>query len=98
MHGTDGWTFKVSLFATSMTSSRAKPPQTGRRIASRCRGCDPFASIGCGSEANDRRGRSLPILCVADLFHPVHDLAIKCFLNGDVRHGCGRPGAVPVLL
>jgi hypothetical protein len=40
----------------------------------------------------------LAILFVADLFHPVHGLAIEPFLNGDVRHGGGGCGAVPVLL
>src|SRR6266542_2325113 len=38
------------------------------------------------------------VLFVADLFHPVHRLAVELFLNGDVRHGRGRRGAVPVLL
>src|SRR2546423_10546062 len=38
------------------------------------------------------------LLLVADLFHPVHDLAIEVFLNGEVRHGGGCPGAVPMLL
>ena len=38
------------------------------------------------------------VLFVADLFHPVDDLAVELFLNGDVRHGRGRRGAMPVLL
>src|SRR2546430_12599133 len=38
------------------------------------------------------------LLLVADLFHPVHDLAIEVFLNGEVRHGGGWRGAVPMLL
>src|SRR5207249_10847694 len=38
------------------------------------------------------------ILFVADLFHPVHGLAVELFLNGDVRHGRGRRRAVPVPL
>src|SRR5437867_10587243 len=41
---------------------------------------------------------SPPILLVADLFHPVDGLAVELFLNGDVRHGRGRRGPVPVLL
>ena len=41
---------------------------------------------------------NLSVLFVADLFHPVDDLAVELFLNGDVRHGGGRRGAVPVLL
>src|SRR5439155_15496539 len=40
----------------------------------------------------------LPILFVADLLHPIHGLAIELFLNGDVRHGGGWRGAVPMLL
>src|SRR6266851_9870458 len=43
-------------------------------------------------------GSSGPVLLVADLFHPVHGLAVELFLNGDVRHGGGRPSAVPMLL
>ena len=38
------------------------------------------------------------VLFVADLFHPVDHLAIERFLNGDMRHGRGRRGAVPVFL
>ena len=38
------------------------------------------------------------ILPVADLFHPVDNLAIELFLNGNVRHGGGRRGPMPVLL
>ena len=41
---------------------------------------------------------SAPILLVADLFHPVDDLAVQRFLNGDMRHCRRRRGAVPVLL
>jgi hypothetical protein len=36
-------------------------------------------------------------VCVADLFHPVNCFAIELFLNGDVRHGRGRRGTVPML-
>src|SRR5947208_9810175 len=39
-----------------------------------------------------------PILFVADFLHPVDGLAVEPFLNGDVRHGGRRRGAVPVLL
>src|SRR4051794_3825810 len=38
------------------------------------------------------------VLFVADLLHPVDDLAVQCFLNRDVRHRSGRRDAVPVLL
>jgi hypothetical protein len=37
-------------------------------------------------------------LFVADFFHPVDDLAVECFLNGDMRDGGGWRGAMPVLL
>jgi hypothetical protein len=33
-------------------------------------------------------------LLVADLFHPVHRLAVELFLNGNVRHGGGWCGAM----
>ena len=35
---------------------------------------------------------------VADLLHPIDNLAIELFLNGDVRHGRGRRSPMPVLL
>src|ERR1700744_2060494 len=38
------------------------------------------------------------ILVVRDLLHPVDDLAVQRFLNGDVGHRGGGRGAVPVLL
>src|SRR5436305_323128 len=37
------------------------------------------------------------VLLVADVLHPVHDLAIFLFLNGDMRHASVRGRAVPVL-
>jgi hypothetical protein len=37
-------------------------------------------------------------LFVADLFQPVDGLAVELFLNGDVGHGRGGRGAMPVLL
>src|SRR5437667_6431393 len=41
---------------------------------------------------------SLAVLLVADLFHPVDDLAIERFLNGDVCHCCGWRSAMPMFL
>ena len=38
------------------------------------------------------------VLLVADLFHPVDNLAVEFFLNGDVGHGRGGRGPMPVLL
>src|SRR5947209_6775984 len=49
--------------------------------------------VMAGSRAN-----SLVVLLVADLLHPVHRLAVERLLDGDVGHGRGRRGAVPVLL
>src|SRR5438067_11493587 len=40
----------------------------------------------------------LSVLLLADLLHPVHDLAVELFLDRDLRHGGRRRGAVPVLL
>src|SRR6266508_2730901 len=37
------------------------------------------------------------ILLVADVLHPVDRLAVESFLNGDMGHGRGGRGAVPVL-
>jgi hypothetical protein len=38
------------------------------------------------------------VLFVADLFHPVDNFTVELFLNGDVRHGSGGRGPMPVLL
>src|SRR3954447_11568255 len=38
------------------------------------------------------------VLLLAHLFHPLDRTAVQCFLNGDMRHGGGGRGAVPVLL
>lgn len=43
-----------------------------------------------------RTRRLLAILVVADLFHPVHILAVKLFLKGGVRHSCRGCSSVPV--
>ena len=37
------------------------------------------------------------VLLVAYLFHPVHDFSVELLLNGDVGHGGGWGGSVPVL-
>jgi hypothetical protein len=37
------------------------------------------------------------VLFVADLFHPVHDLAVELFLNGDMSHGGGQCSTMPML-
>ena len=38
------------------------------------------------------------ILLIADVFHPLYDLAVECFLKGNARHSCVGYRAVPVLL
>src|SRR4051812_37703409 len=38
------------------------------------------------------------VLPVAHVFQPVDDLPVERLLDGDVRHGRGRRGSVPVLL
>ena len=40
--------------------------------------------------------RSLAVLLVADLFHPVGGFAFELFLKGDMDHGRGRRSAMPV--
>ena len=37
-------------------------------------------------------------MVVADFFHPIDNFAVEFFLDGDVRHGGSRCGAMPVLL
>src|SRR6266566_3865233 len=41
---------------------------------------------------------SAQVLFVANFVHPVDNLAVELFLNGNVRHRRGRRGAVPMLL
>src|SRR5947209_14979167 len=41
--------------------------------------------------------KSLAVLIVADVFHPIDVLAADRFLNCDMRHGGGGRCAVPVL-
>src|SRR2546422_2853317 len=38
------------------------------------------------------------VLFIADLFHPVNGLTVEPLLNGDMRHGRGCRGAVPMFL
>jgi hypothetical protein len=40
--------------------------------------------------------RSLPVLLVAHLFHPVDRFPVKRFRDGDVRHSRGRDGSMPM--
>ena len=50
-----------------------------------------------GEAIRSKPAKLLPVLPVTDLFHPIDNLAVELFLNGDVRHGRRRRGAVPVL-
>src|SRR6266496_4491803 len=52
----------------------------------------------CVKGRNALPARSGQVLFVADLFHPVDGLAVEPFLNGEVRHGRGWRGAVPMSL
>src|SRR5215204_3281852 len=45
----------------------------------------------------DRTAWLAAILFITDLFHPIDDLALDMFLDGDMGHGRHRRGAVPVL-
>ena len=38
-----------------------------------------------------------PVVLVGHVLHPVDDLAVEMLLDGDVRHGCRRGRAVPML-
>ena len=55
--------------------------------------CMSFSSQNCTVSVGQA-----PVLLVADLFHPVDDLAVELLLNGDMRHRRRRRGAVPMLL
>src|SRR6266567_1663763 len=75
--------------------------------------CAQFGDVGChhvGASGADKpefpwesfllflAAQSALVLLVTDLFHPVDNLPVELFLNGDVRHSRGRRRAVPVLL
>ena len=45
-----------------------------------------------------RNGSSALVLLVADLLHPLDRLAVERLLDGDVGHGGGWGGAMPMLL
>src|SRR5690348_6663517 len=65
---------------------------------------DSCAGWGCvqpgdGSKAGlvlSKLRRTGEVLRVADVLHPVDDLAVERFLDGDVGHRRGRRGAVPM--
>src|SRR5579859_554792 len=71
---------------------------TSRLLFPRVRFCMCLVSCLCMKRWNALAPRSALVLFVADRFHPVGGLAIEPFLNGDVCHGCGWRGAVPMFL
>src|SRR4030088_1259178 len=63
-----------------------------------------FVVMGARGCAHTKKSRpaagkcsSRAVLLVADLFHPVDDLAVEMFLNGSMGHGRGWRGTMPVL-
>src|SRR5260221_14621579 len=56
---------------------------------------DLDATTGASARGRSKRAE---VLFVADLFHPVDDLAVELFLNCNMRHGRGRRGTMPMLL
>src|SRR4051812_8003075 len=50
----------------------------------------------CGIVLSPILCRSLAILLVSNLFHPLDSFAVERFLNGDVSHGCRRRRAMPM--
>ena len=53
------------------------------------------SSLGLRTICSPRRDL-FAVLLVADVLHPVDDLAVLRFLNGDMRHRIDRRGAVPM--
>jgi hypothetical protein len=72
------------MAAPSRHWKQRRPPARGRTSPIvRCTSKpDPWirSDFGCR--------QSLAILVVGDLFHPIDELAVERFLNGDMRHGC----------
>ena len=55
-------------------------------------------TVPCIRHRQQLRDKSFAVLLVADLFHPIDDLTVERFLNGDMRHGRGRRSTMPMLL
>src|SRR5258706_8266442 len=68
---------------------------TMRRVKAFASGVD-VATLASG--ASWKPSSSAGVLLVADLLHPLDDLAVEPLLDRDVGHGRGRSRAVPVLL
>src|SRR6266568_3021828 len=67
------------------------PRSTADRISA-------IVSCLCVPDRNVLPPPSAQVLFVADQFHPVNDLAVELFLNGNVSHGCGWRGTMPMFL
>src|SRR6266581_5356170 len=72
--------------------------ETSRIALSKCAFLHVSCLLSLSKGRNDLPLRSALVLFVADLFHPVGGLAVEAFLNGDVRHGRGCRGAMPMFL
>src|SRR5207249_1390068 len=93
-------------------SAASKPNHRNFPLAYRLMGLPGLLAYGPTSRREHTQVRSLPrqpvssassptpraVLFVADLLHPVDDLALEFLLDGDVRHRAVRRGAVPMLL
>src|ERR1700678_857377 len=74
-------------------------PETGRSDVSRRPTEEVRARDGRKRRQRDwRNGRSALVLFVADLLHPIDRLAVERLLDGDVGHGGGGGGAMPMFL
>src|SRR5437667_1017789 len=79
-------------------STRRAPSTTLARCADRYRAVASPSPLLAPVMTTTFPAMLLPILFVADSLHPVSGLAVEPFLDGDVRHGRRRRGAVPVFL
>src|SRR6266705_78445 len=59
---------------------------------------DPFHDFSPMLAQLKRELAQVAVLLVGDFLHPVDDLAVELFLDGDLGHGGGRRGAMPMLL
>src|ERR1035441_206587 len=76
--------------------SRRRGPRAVPALASPAKFRRPLEAVITKSQLKSCSRSSL-VLFVADLFHPVNGSAVELFLNGDVRHGRGCRGTVPML-
>src|SRR5258708_21878822 len=83
----------------AVTDSRFEPPLVVKTIGRSGGGLENLQHVRSGANVpTDGGNRSLPVLLIADLFHPGDNLTVELFLNGDVGHGRGRRSPMPVLL